>query len=1158
MKYPLLAPYIFTVCYAFANPILHGRNSVATDREVTYPAASETMYFQGFEGLSGDTWGIDSQDGSISNITGSTDSPANQRVRTGSYSWQVNNSTSTLTMDRVNTSGYSSMVLNVYLSSTSLTSANGADASDFVKVYVNLDAGGFPSSPDVTINGYSNARWGYDGAGVAAATAGTPATFTAQSNDYAKIEISIPDGTSSLSFQIVAFNNSTDEFWNIDDIELIGTQITCSTNSVSSFTPSSGPKGTLVTISGTNFDSGTGTSAVLFNGLAAASFNVISSTEIQADVPSGIGAGKISVETDGCVNLSTQNFTLIENDCTGSGATDLLISEYVEGISNNKYLELFNGTGADVNLSNYDLVIYTNGSSTVSSSLGLSGTLADGDVYVIANSSAALSVTPDLSPSSSVMSFNGNDVIALRKSSTNIDVVGTIGSSADFAKDVTLVRNSSVLTPTTIYTSSEWTTYAQDDVSDLGSHTFSGGNSPTITTEPVDQNECSSATFSVTGTGTIDAYQWRVYDGASWADVSDGGVYSGATAANLSLSGITATMDGYQYYCELVQSGVCTNVTQTAVLSVGSGGAPGEWSGGASADWTDCKNWSSGEVPASGSDITILSSGSAPQVVTDMTVGNLTLEASSTLEIIGATTLTVSGDLVVNSGASIDGDDPNSNVTLTGNLNGLTFDGTLQPNTDMYVGSGAEIVLNSNLDLPNESNDLTVLSGGTLNFNGYNVTGSSGDFFLEAGAAIKITSADGITSTGSTGNVQTDTRNFDTGADYYFTGGNAQVSGNAFPSTVHNLYVDKTSNDITLSGDLNVDGDLVFSGTGNLLTGANTVTLSSSSLLSGESTNSYLEGTVTLQKAINNTSDTPGNIGVSLTTSDNLGITTFTRVSGSDGIVGKSGPYSSIATTWTITPTTQPSSAVTGTFSWLSSLDNSIDLGTLEVWKNPGSGWVYLMDATNTGTGDLRTVAFSTPSFSDFTVTDNANPLPVELIGFSYEYQNDELTLVWVTASEINNSGFEVQRSFNGKTFERVGFVAGYGTTKERHEYHFTNEELYSGVYYRLNQLDFDGQSSLSSVIYIPYRSDLGLTIFPNPLKSHEKLKFKFGSDIHEEAEIHVTILNTEGRILSQTSFQRKHLEDLLNQFVDGLKRGQYFVKTKVGDQIFLHRLLRD
>jgi hypothetical protein len=114
----------------------------------------------------------------------------------------------------------------------------------------------------------------------------------------------------------------------------------------------------------------------------------------------------------------------------GAAITELFFSEYVEGSSNNKFLEIYNGTGASVDLADYRVLHFNNGSASVTYSLSLSGTLAAGDVYVIENNSESLGVAADLSTASQVMTFTGDDAIAL----TNVtaggyaDVIGQIGT----------------------------------------------------------------------------------------------------------------------------------------------------------------------------------------------------------------------------------------------------------------------------------------------------------------------------------------------------------------------------------------------------------------------------------------------------------------------------------------------------------------------------------------------------------------------------------------------------------------------------------------------------------------------------------------------------------------------------------------------------------
>lgn len=193
----------------------------------------------------------------------------------------------------------------------------------------------------------------------------------------------------------------------------------------------------------------------------------------------------------------------------GANATDLFISEYVEGSSNNKYIEIFNGTGADVELSDYNLVQYNGGSTTPTSPLSLSGTLTNGSVYVIRNNSATIwTGTSNLSTVSTVMGYNGNDVIALRKQSSNIDVVGTIGNSADFAANATLRRNSNLSSPTTSYNVSDWTVLSSDTVDGLGSHTFNGGSSNSYILQ--NQNVGDVTSYQVTGLDQNTTYYYVV------------------------------------------------------------------------------------------------------------------------------------------------------------------------------------------------------------------------------------------------------------------------------------------------------------------------------------------------------------------------------------------------------------------------------------------------------------------------------------------------------------------------------------------------------------------------------------------------------------------------------------------------------------------------
>ncbi|WP_438711836.1 endonuclease [Aquimarina muelleri] len=191
-------------------------------------------------------------------------------------------------------------------------------------------------------------------------------------------------------------------------------------------------------------------------------------------------AGNVSASST-TINVTTQNIA------TGGDATALFFSEYVEGSSNNKALEIANYTGGSINLSGYSIKRQTNGSGSWSTALNLSGVLANNNVYVIANNSATSVVknNADLISSSAALTFNGNDPVGLFKNGVLIDIIGTFnGGSSNFAKDKTLRRKSGISSPSTTYKVVEWDSYSQNTFDDLGKHSFSSSSTTTDTKAP--------------------------------------------------------------------------------------------------------------------------------------------------------------------------------------------------------------------------------------------------------------------------------------------------------------------------------------------------------------------------------------------------------------------------------------------------------------------------------------------------------------------------------------------------------------------------------------------------------------------------------------------------------------------------------------------------
>ena len=174
-----------------------------------------------------------------------------------------------------------------------------------------------------------------------------------------------------------------------------------------------------------------------------------------------------------------------------AASTELFISEYIEGSSNNKALEIFNGTGATIDLAaeGYSVQMCFNGSATCTLTIGLTGTVASGDVYVVAQSSASATILAQADQTNGSGWFNGDDAVLLRRAGALIDSIGLRGvdpgaewgSGLTSTADNTLRRKAAITAGDTIDTdpfdpAAQWDGYATDTFDGLGAHLTDDGD----------------------------------------------------------------------------------------------------------------------------------------------------------------------------------------------------------------------------------------------------------------------------------------------------------------------------------------------------------------------------------------------------------------------------------------------------------------------------------------------------------------------------------------------------------------------------------------------------------------------------------------------------------------------------------------------------------
>lgn len=404
---------------------------------------------------------------------------------------------------------------------------------------------------------------------------------------------------------------------------------------------------------------------------------------------------------------------------------------------------------------------------------------------------------------------------------------------------------------------------------------------------------------------------------------------------------------------------------------------------------------------------------------------NLTLSGVSKTMSTG--TLTVGGDLTINSGATFNGGTNNPVVNLSGDFTNsgtytsgtglFTMNGTVNQlitsgNTLTFSGglrianSGGAIVTNNDAAIAIPTGDVMTINNGSIFYAGANVINGAGTFTLASGGTLGIGSTAGIASSGATGNVQTTTRNFNTGANYIYNGVTNQAAGSGLPATVNSLTVVNTgaggNNTVTLGANVSVTTNLsittgIFSlstFTANRASAGGTLTVSDGAQLTiggtgtlpsnynthAIGTTSTIEygGTTTTVAALNS-SQSYGDLrisGTGVTTTDNFSVSGILNVTGSlvagGGTVTMNNAASTITNSGTltfndltidVTPTTQynTSFTVAGTLTVSGSANLSPTGGTITMSGASG----IISNASGTLNFNNLTVSGATVSSTD-------------------------------------------------------------------------------------------------------------------------------------------------------------------------------------------------
>ncbi|MFN8276440.1 MAG: YDG domain-containing protein [Chitinophagales bacterium] len=492
--------------------------------------------------------------------------------------------------------------------------------------------------------------------------------------------------------------------------------------------------------------------------------------------------------------------------------------------------------------------------------------------------------------------------------------------------------------------------------------------------------------------------------------------------------------------------------------------------------------------------------------------------------------------------------------------------------------------------------------------------GGTGTFNVNSGSTFKYGGT--LFSTGASGAVQTTTRSFSSSASYGFVGSVAQTAGTGLPSSMVNMYFDKANpgNTVRLSQSTSVSDTIIFY-TGVAVTGTNVLTANGagSNAIRGFETpftstsgspsyanDRYVFGNLERNIGstgiytfpVGDTSSREGYNPVRLNIISGTGKATAKFVYGNPGAITAdtaitcSGKRSRIKYTgmtgegwWNFTSSTGT------TFNYdiyLHPNQNNNNTNPNETVLAGNTQYVnnYRALKATTGTGGgtwpasaatagepcnvsntyYNIIGTNYSGFSDFAPgggAGNTTALPVKLIAFTaLPINNEYIQLNWTTATEIDNRGFDIERSLDGKVFEKIGWKDGRGTTSAMTSYQMNDVHAEQGqrYYYRLKQIDVDGNFEYSPIVSAMLNGD-GFTtevaLLPVPARDHVYVTITS----EEASNAVLKVMNLLGEEVLRTEMLINRGANAVELPLAGLPAGNYILYTQTGTAVFGNKL---
>ena len=457
---------------------------------------------------------------------------------------------------------------------------------------------------------------------------------------------------------------------------------------------------------------------------------------------------------------------------------------------------------------------------------------------------------------------------------------------------------------------------------------------------------------------------------------------------------------------------------------------------------------------------------------------------------------------------------------------------------------------------------------GDLVNNGANIVVNNG-ITLRVEGAIEQQNNSNINNTGSIYLKEDWTQ---TGATTTYTGtGSIHFEGTALqrlnstvPLTINQLTINN-NNRLQLNNDVTIATQINLNNNSSVELGTSNLTLQPTATISGTDVSHYIitnnNGRLRQTVSAVPTLFPVGRANYNPTTLTNIGVTDVFAVrvreeALQDGITGLPFTEEVVNRTWDIDEAVVGGSNLTVTLEWETSQEllnfDRLDAGLMHYTSGAWDRSFAYGAANLVSPNRYQITGTGITTFSPFAVTTRPSNLPIELLSFEATRKTvDEVQLDWVTAVEINNQGFEIQRLLEVEaTFATIAFVEGNGTTTATSYYDEIDENSYTGVtYYRLKQLDFDGTYSYSPIRAVngtPIHSTAAIQAYPNPTLN--VLYIKFPALAQENIKGQLLLTDVQGHLLYETALQVSSHQRWSVDKVADLLPGTYFLMVELED----------